>query len=56
MKKEQEIPEILKKKIIDLFSENWDNFYDMLLTQYGISSSEAEEELDNILNKLNQLN
>jgi hypothetical protein len=56
MQKEQEIQEILKKKVIDLFSDNWDRFYHMLLTQYGISSSEADEELDNILNKLNQLN
>lgn len=51
-----EIEEILKRRIIVLFADNWDNFYHMLLTQYGISSNEADEELDKIFNKLTQLN
>jgi hypothetical protein len=53
---QQEIQEILKNGVINLFEENWHNFYHTLLTQYGISSSEADQELDNILNKLKSIN
>lgn len=40
----------LNKKLFEFY---WDNLYDALLTKYGISSNEADNQLELYYNQLN---